>query len=1152
MHPLVVHFPIGLLLAAPLLEVARRRRSAHTPGRAGAGCAVLGGLGAIASACTGWSAAEGAAYDAAAVALHRWIGVSAAGVALVALVTLAWASARPGARALLRYRFALGVAALVVGGAGHFGAELVHGRGYLQRAWRELTGPGPREASTLPVALGEVDFDRDVRPILTRRCVQCHGESDPEAGLTVLSRSSMIEDRGGYAAIAPGLIGESELVRRVRARDPDDRMPPKGEPLTPGEIGVLETWIGAGAPWGRAGPGGGHWAYAPPVRPNPPPVKDTNWPRGPIDHFVLARLEREGLGPSPQADRETLLRRVTLDLTGLPPTLEEIDAFARDNRPDAYERVVDRLLASPAFGERMALKWLDLSRYADTHGYEKDQRREMWAYRDWVIDAFNRDMPYDRFVTAQIAGDLLPASTPEDRIATGFLRNTQINEEGGTDPEEFRVEAVIDRANTVSSVFMGVTMGCAQCHDHKNDPITQREYFEFFAFFNNDLPDVEIVNSHTVAAGGARERVARPEDLPRLRALEAELARLRREIDSGSGGDDALHAWATGRAREDAPWARVIPVGARAASGMALEISAEGEILARGPAPNRDEYEIEFDMPPGSLTALRLDVMPDAETGFVGRGANGNFILTSWVFEVKDGDAWTPREFSIALADHEQRNFEHGGRAEAQKALDDDDVTGWGVRGKPGLPHSAIFQLAEPFDSGAQGCRARVRMLQRRGDGLVIARCAISTTDVTAPASYRPLDASLWAIVEAQPASWTPAQRKEIGAYFRLVAPAVAEAQVRRAAVRREVSELMVAQTLVIARNPTTRITHIFNRGNFRDPGEEVGPDTPAALGRISSPPAARDRLALARWIVSPAHPTTARVAANRLWEQCFGRGLVETSEDFGVQGEPPTHPELLDYLATELVRQGWSQKLLLRQIVTSAAYRQASAISPELLERDPRNMLLARAPRLRLEGEIIRDVALHAAGLLDFRQGGPSVFPPQPEGVWTMIYSADTWTTSTGPDRFRRGLYTFWRRTAPHPAMSAFDAPSRELSCARRARTTTPLQALVTMNDPQFVEAAGALATRVLTAGDSDDQGRVVMAFRLCTGRTPTLAEVQRILDLLREERAAFSADPARAEALARVGAPAGVPQGPDPDQAAWTIIANVLLNLDETLTRG
>jgi uncharacterized membrane protein len=1152
LHPLVVHFPIGLLVAAPVLEICRRRRAETRPGKAGAGCLVLGFLGAAASAASGWSAAEGVAYDAGQVGLHRWLGVAAAGLALLALITLGWARVKPGGRALLRYRFALVVSALGVGAAGHFGAELVHGRGYLGEAWNELTGQAPAEASMLPAGRTDVDFDRDVRPILTRRCVQCHGASEPEADLAVLSPESMQADRDGYAVVVPERPGESELVRRVRSRDTDERMPPKGEPLTPEEIAVLEAWIGAGAPWGRTGPGGGHWAYALPVRPNPPPVDDTNWPRGAIDHFVLARLEQEGVSPSAQADRETLIRRVSLDLTGLPPSTEEIDAFVKDTRPDAYERVVDRLLSSPAYGERMALKWMDLSRYADTHGYEKDLRREMWAYRDWVIDAFNRDEPYDRFVTAQIAGDLLPGSTPEDRIATGFLRNTQINEEGGTDPEEFRVEAVIDRANTVSTVFMGVTMGCAQCHDHKNDPISQKEYFEFFAFFNNDLPDVEIVNSHTVAAGGARERVARPEDLPALRALEAELARLRTEINAGAGDEAALHAWAAGRARTDASWTRVRPVQTHSAAGSALEADGAGEVQAGGEAPERDDYVIEFDLPPGPLTGLRLDVWPDAETGHVGRGQNGNFILTSFVFEVQDGEAWSARTFSIALADHEQRNVEHGGRAEAQKALDDDDVTGWGVRGQTTRPHRAVFQLAEPFDVGGGGARARVRLLQRRGDGLLLSRFALSTTNVPAPVSHRPLNPNLSAIVDASPATWTAKQRQEIGAYFRLVSPSVEASQAALAAVRARISDLMVAQTLVIGRNPEPRMTRVFNRGNFRDQGEEVSPGTPEALGRMTAPLEHRDRLALARWIVSPAHPLTARVTVNRLWEQCFGRGLVTTSEDFGVQGEPPTHPELLDYLATELVRQGWSQKQVLKQIVTSATYRQASVVTPAMRERDPQNLLLGRAPRVRLEGEIVRDVALHASGLLDGRIGGPSVFPPQPEGIWTMIYSADTWTTSTGPDRFRRGLYTFWRRTAPHPAMSAFDAPSRELSCARRARTSTPLQALVTMNDPQFVEAAGAMARRVLSSAASGDEERLVLAFRLGTGRSPTRVEVERLRALLDEEREAFARDPARAEALAGACAPAGVPAGADPEQAAWTIVANVILNLDETLTRG
>lgn len=938
LHPLVVHFPIALILLAVAVEFLRRRYGRPRPAPFAVACLVLGAVSAGLAAALGWSSAQTAGYGSTwVVDAHRWVGIALAGMAIVASA-LALSTRALAYRRFAFYRLTLFTAGILVILAGHFGAMLVHGEGYIDESLALLRSPempgGSGSNAIAPLARAEeaahapISFGEQVLPILARRCFSCHkqgGEDGPKSGRRLDTLEGMLAGgESGEPAIIPGHAARSHLIALVSSDDADERMPPKGRPLSDGEIGILRAWIDAGARWEeedqRLVSGAWHWAYKPVVRHNPPFVNDTHWPRNPIDHFVLARLEREGLPPSAEADRAVLLRRVSLDLTGLPPTPAEIDAFLADARPDAYERQVDRLLESPSFGERWARLWLDLARYADTHGYEKDDRRIMHPYRDWVIEAFNRDLPFDRFTIDQLAGDLLPGAKPRQLIATGFHRNTQINLEGGTDAEEFRVEAVLDRANTTASVWLGATMACAQCHDHKFDPVSQEEYFRFYAFFNQDEPDAVVVNE------------------------------------------------------------------------TATEKRAAGPTA---PAPD-----------------------------------------------------WT------AIDEFEQR---------------------WA-------------ELASAKDSLAAA--------ERSGSP------------------------------EAEP-----------------LRQAVARGQAALDALKR-------ADAMVMGRAPAPRSTHVFERGSFLSPGKEVSPGTPACLSDALDPPTSPDRLGLARWIVDPRNPLTARVHANRLWAQLFARGLVETEEDFGTQGDLPTHPELLDWLASEFVRQGWSQKQLLRTMVTSATYRQSSALTPELIEKDPDNRLLARAPRPRLEGEMIRDVALAAAGLLSPRMYGPSVFPPQPPGIWTQIYSGDQWVESQGEDRFRRGLYTFWRRTSHYPTLATFDAPSREIACTRRPRTNTPLQALTTLNDPQFVEAAGALARRVL-AEATTSQERVELAFRLCLARRPEPEEAARLLSLLEAQSAAYALDDSAARALA-AQTPGDV-GGFDPvELASWTIVASVILNLDETLTRG
>lgn len=754
-----------------------------------------------------------------------------------------------------------------------------------------------------------IDFTREIRPILVDRCFQCHGpdEKTRKGGLRLDERDAALKKgRSGAAVIVPGDPAKSELLARVRSEEPTEVMPPKkvGKPLTPHEIDLIERWIREGAPYAK------HWAYVTPARPPVPRPRQAERTRNPIDAFLLARLGREQLRPSPEADRATLLRRVTLDLTGLPPTIEDADRFFNDRSPDAYERLVDRLLASPAFGERWAVPWLDLARYADSQGYANDPDRSIWPWRDWVVRALNANMPYDQFTVEQLAGDLLPGATLEQMIATGFHRNTLTNTEGGTNPEEFRSAAVVDRVNTTFSVWLASTFACAQCHSHKYDPFSQKEYYQIYAIFNSS--------------------------------------------------EDA-------NAGNDAPTITL-------------------------PAPGKEKERAALE---ASLAAKQAEA----------------------------------------------------------KAI------------------RKIREKARALEKEAKAIEARLKPL----------------------------------------AATTPVLRE-------LTAP---------------------------------RPTHVHIRGEFENKGEAVTPNLPTALP--NSPKSAKiDRLTLARWLVDDRHPLTARVAVNRLWEELFGIGIVETSEDFGTQGDLPSHPELLDWLATEYQSTGWDTKAMIRLLVTSAAYRQSSAVSDDLAKRDPNNRLLARGPRVRLLAEMVRDQALAISGLLSRKMAGPPVQPPRPNFALVAAFGSSTdWTPSPGEDRLRRGLYTRIRRNAPYPSFTTFDAPERTFCNVRRLRTNTPLQALVTLNDPVFFEAAQALARRIVREGGETTRDRVNFAFRLCLTRSPTPREAERLEQLFESARERFAKQPDHAESIATK------PLGPIPagmnaaDVAAWTIVGNALLNLDETIAK-
>jgi hypothetical protein len=884
-----------------------------------------------------------------------------------------------------------------------------------------------------------------------------------------------------------------------------------------------------------------HWAYIKPVRPESPKVKRSRWPRNPIDAFILARLEKENLAPSSEADRPTLIRRLSLDLTGLPPPLAEVDAFAADKSKDAYEKLVDRLLASPHYGEKWARHWLDLARYADTHGYEADPRRSMWPYRDWVINAFNRDLPFDQFTIEQLAGDLLPDATLERKIASGFNRNTMFNTEGGVDREQARVETVVDRVNTTATVWLGSTLGCAQCHTHKYDPFTLTEYYQMFAFFNDqDEPQMDVPT---------------PEQAEKREKLRADIARLDAEYKKETPELAAAQAaWEQKEIAEVSAWTILDPSEFSSAGGATLAKLEDKSLLAGGANPSNDVYTVVAQTDLRNITGLRLEVLPDPSLPekSLGRHPNGSFVLSR--FEVKAAPKDNPQSAQSVTFKSANADYTQDGHS-VTNLIDGKPGPGWAVSAgehKFRVERATYFAVETPVDFG-QGTILTISLKHNsQWPEANVGRFRLAVTAKEDPTTLPESSNEIRKILATTPENRTDKQNSALADAFRAHAPELKAVREQLAELRHAEEELQkqIPTTLVMKEREQPRETHVLARGNFLNPGEKVLPGVPAVLPPLPAGEPA-NRLTLAKWLVSSENPLTARVTVNRIWEQYFGHGLVETVEDFGTQGERPTHPELLDWLATGFMRQGWSLKAMHRLIVTSATYRQSSRATPELIERDPQNRLLARGPRFRVPAETVRDIALQAGGLLNPKIGGPSVFPYQPEGIWTQIYSSDKWEMSKADEKYRRGLYTFWRRTSPYPAFMSFDAPSRELICTRRPRTNTPLQALTTLNDPSFVEAAEALARRVMKEAAADTNKRAAHAFRLCVSRMPNARELKRLVALYDQELGRFKQDPVAAEkmATAELGKP---PENLDlAELAAWTVVANVLLNLDETITK-
>ncbi|MBI1177769.1 DUF1549 domain-containing protein [bacterium] len=994
----------------------------------------------------------------------------------------------------------------------------------------------------------EIDFNRDIRPILSGTCFKCHGpdEGSRKSNLRLDVRDAALKPaKSGERAIVPQNVEASELLRRVASEDEDERMPPPkaGKHLTSDQIANLRQWIAEGAKYEK------HWAYKKPERPALPRIRNTNWPRNEIDYFILARLEQAGLAPANEAPRTTLIRRLSLDLTGLPPTPEEVDEFVRDPDPNAYGKLVDRLLDSPHFGERWARPWLDMARYADTNGYEADYRRTIWPYRDWVINALNADMPFDEFTIEQLAGDLLPDASRDQKVATGFHRNTMVNTEGGTDDEEFRVAALVDRVNTTFTVWMGTTMGCAQCHTHKYDPFTQKEYYQLLAILNQTA-DKGKSNDPELS-------LPSPEQKAELDKINSQIKPLEEKLNTQTPALDAAQStWETELRQKwtsvSNAWRVLRPDELSATNGVTLELQDDDSIFSGGELPDNTSYTISATADWTNALAFRLEALTDDRLPHKssGRHEEGDFTVTDFsvLVEAADGSAVEQVPFKLAWASFSMDRYE------VKKAIDDDETTGWAIAAyeeKNRTNRFAVLVAERPFGFG-HGSKYTIRIAQNSSRAKHLLgrfRLSVAAGNEADHQALSELPDKLRGLVVAGPADRTDDDRKEVAKYFRSVTPLLAE-------TRKQIDELKkqlpkdIPTTLVMEKVKEPRETHVMIRGSFLNLGEKVEPGVPEALHPW---PAGQpvNRLTFARWLVSPENPLVGRVTMNRLWAAIFGTGIVTTSEDFGSQGELPTHPLLLDWLAAEFVRQGWSWKEMCRIIVTSATYRQASVTTQEKLEKDPFNRLLSRGPRFRMEAEMLRDNALAVAGLLDQQIGGPSVFPFQPEGVWNNPYSSDKWEESKRGEQFRRGIFTFWRRTAPYASLMAFDAPSREVVCERRVRSNTPVQSLVTLNDPAFMVAANGLARQILAHGGDTFVSRLNYAMMRALSRWSSADEREQLSRLFEVTRNKFAHDPAAAEKLVTIGLPK--PENQDiAELAAWEVIANVILNLDEALTKG
>ncbi|MGC8639163.1 MAG: PSD1 and planctomycete cytochrome C domain-containing protein [Isosphaeraceae bacterium] len=1030
----------------------------------------------------------------------------------------------------------------------------------------DVKGANRSQPARVKSQVPAVNFSRDVRPVLSDNCFACHGPDDKtrKAGLRLDTREGiMAKLRSEGVAVVPGKPDDSELIFRIETDDPDAKMPPRkfGKKLTPGQIETLRRWVEQGATWTS------HWSFVPPRKAKPPAVKNEAWVRNSIDRFILARLESEGLKPSPEADPATLIRRVYLDLIGLPPTPAEVDAFLADGSDKAYEKVVDRLLDCPRYGEHMARFWLDAARYGDTHGLHLDNYREIWPYRDWVINAFNANKHFDQFIIEQLAGDLLPNPTIDQLVATGYNRCHISTSEGGSIEEEVYVRNIDDQVDTNGTVLLGLTIGCSRCHDHKYDPIRMKDYYQLFAFFNNiDGPALDGNSARwapVVQVPSAQQKAA-------LAAADQKLAEVRQKIAA-----EASKAASAYDPKGDADQAEFV---------QRADFVWVDEALPSGAAPKGDgpwEFVRRPDHPVASGQAsLRITAQGLQQRFFEGSGQK---------LKVGEGDTLFGMAFIDPLNPPKEIMFQwHTAGAWSHRAYWGQNVIPWGKDGTP--------ERLKIGDLPASGKWVRLEVdVNKLGlkPGAVIDGWAFTQQDGTvywdragietwAPQEGQYYDSltdwaraaragkggglpdGVKAALAVERAKRTDAQKKELLTWFvehsySKTRPVFDPLNARLAQAEKERSEIdaQIPTTLVFReRKGDLKPAYILNRGEYDQRRDKVGRALPAFLPPLP-PGAPLNRLGLARWLVAPNHPLTARVAVNRFWLQVFGTGIVKTVEDFGSQGEPPSHPELLDWLAVQFREDGWDVKRLMKRLVMSATYRESSRMTPESVAKDPANRLLSRGPRFRLDAETLRDQAFYLGGILIEHVGGPSVKPPQPAGLWEAVAYTGSNTAhfkaDTGFERIhRRSLYTFWKRTSPPPQMTTLDAPSREACTVRRERTNTPLQALLLMNEPQMVEASRALAERTFREAGATTDERLIYMFRVATARRPDAQDLAALTAALLDFQAHYAKQPAAAKELIAIGESKADSRYNPSELAAWTMIGNVILNLDEVMTKG
>jgi hypothetical protein len=999
-----------------------------------------------------------------------------------------------------------------------------------------------------------VDFDRDIRPILSNTCYTCHGP-DANKRATELRfdvETSLFGDHD-EPVVVRGKPAESALIARITSGDPDYRMPPVDEKqqLSEEQIDLLKRWVEQGAQYT------GHWSFQPVVRPPLPKVEQADWHRNGIDHFVMSRMTERKLQPSERASKETLIRRITLDLIGLPPTLDEVDAFLADDSPKAFEKVVDRLLGSERFGEHFATAWLDAARYADSNGYQQDRTRTLWPWRDWVIRAFNDNMPFDQFSIEQLAGDQLENASLDQQVATGFHRNHMLNGEGGRIAEESRVEYVMNRVETTGAVWLGLTVGCARCHDHKYDPVSQREFYQLYSYFNS------IDESGRVDAGGNANPVLpvpTKEQSDRKAELGQKLAELQKQLRAITTAD-LQRSWEMAKlaelSKDDKPpvWELLKPERFVSEQGQTMTLQADGSMLLTGKNPKNDNYEIEFVAGSSGITGIRIEAVPhtDFTKGGFARSDSGNFVLTDFSVQAKRSKE---KDFSPIKIASAKASFEQGG-LKIEKSFDGNPGTGWAVHNPSNMKiaRQAVYVFDKPI-GGSEGTSLIVRMKHESPHAFHnLSRFRILVTTQPEP-KLDSSDGGREALVKAlqvEPAKRNDAQKKLVSEAFRKGSPEVVAAQKKVDATRQQQSTLdkQTVRTMVMRERKDARETFVLNRGVWDQPDKEqpIQPGTPECLPGLPKD-APQNRRTLANWVVSNENPLTPRVIVNRYWQRFFGTGLVTTTEDFGSQGERPTHPQLLDWLAAEFVESGWDVKHMLKLIVMSATYQQSSKATPSMMEADSSNQWLARGARFRLTSQAIRDQALMVSGLLVNKLGGPPVKPYQPLGIWSdLSLGKIKYVQDHGESLYRRTLYTFWRR-ASSPTM-LFDVASRQVCKVRTSRTNTPLHALVLMNDDTYVEAARKLAERVMLEGGTADEDRLSYGFRLATCRHVTAAERSVLSDVLKKVRADYTSDDEKVKALLARGESPVNEKLDRIELAAYAAVMNMILNLDEVITK-